>query len=184
MVPLKRINVHNFKCRLFSIIQGKWRYLLRYWSNKFFKSFIVNRALPFLYEKSLTWQPFNRIIFLIKFNQRCSLRMGGGVWDFNEYMPPWIMSYFQVCLYILDLLRSVAAHKIKFGFLCVLIGNSIQWKSINIRVKLLSKHTDLTYTWVISLSHRIGSIEPSLTRTGFWQAGTCRMKVLSAATFM
>ena len=108
----------------------------------------------------------------------------GGVWYFNEYIPPWILSYFQVCLYILDLLRSVAAHKIKFGFLCVLIGNSIEWKSINIRVKLLSKHTDLTYTWVISLSHRIGSIEPSLTRTGVSQAGTCRMKVLSAATFM
>ncbi|XP_023341738.1 vacuole membrane protein 1 [Eurytemora carolleeae] len=33
--------------------------------------------------------------------------------------------FFQVCQYILDLLRSVVAHKIKFGFLCVLIGTLV-----------------------------------------------------------
>ena len=36
----------------------------------------------------------------------------------------------------------------------------------------------------VTYNHRTGRLEPSLTRTGVCQTGTCRLKVLNAATFM
>ena len=70
-----------------------------------------------------------------------------------------IIVFFQVCQYILDLLRSVVAHKIKFGFLCVLIGNSINKHKIKIYQyqgkPLVKAHWFETHTWVMSVRSKL-----------------------------